>query len=149
MPNRWRRAWKQRQSSTQLHLPDLPRLWWMTCIISSLGVVMNGNAKPCSWLRVHPPALWPVTFWFWAKASFLARKCFLFVKEYVKQHQVKNDFFTQSWNHHKETNFAAFTLCVNFFPHSSIHCLKQWGQCWPAKNSAIHMPCTLHSAYTC
>lgn len=40
-------------------------------------------------------------------------------------------------------------VCEFFFPHSSIHCLKQWGQCWPAKNSAIHAPHTLHSAYTC
>lgn len=54
------------------------------------------------------------------KRSPLARKCFLFVKEYVKQHQVKNDFFTQSRNRHKETNFAAFASCVNFFFHTAL-----------------------------
>ena len=81
-----------------------------------------------------------IFFFFLEKGSSLARKGLLFVKEYVKQHQVKNDFFTQSRNHHKETNFAAFASCVNFFfPHSSIHRLKQWGQCWPAENGAIHV----------
>lgn len=46
--------------------------------------------------------------------------------------------------------FCCFCLvCEFFFPHSSIHRLKQWDQCWPAKNTAIHAPSTLHSAYTC
>lgn len=36
-------------------------------------------------------------------------------------------------------------VCEVFFPHSSIHGWKQCGQCWPAKNSAIHapIPCTV------
>lgn len=53
---------------------------------------------------------------------------------------MKKDVFTPSCNPHKDTYSAAWASCVSFSPHSAIHCLRQWGQCRPAKNGAIQAP---------
>ena len=104
------------------------------------------------WLLVLSPALWPVSCYFWF-CFFFGEGFFSCQKGLSVCERICNTAPGEEWLFHpvskpsQRDKFCCFCFVCEFFfffPHSSIHRLKQWGQCWPAENGAIHVARSLN-----